>query len=102
MREYNKKFGDDRSIKRTIKELPFVIQTIMNYLFSKEFLLFFVGNAIFLKALAVIFFYEILPYDILPAKLLGSSVGCIDDTLVILLVLGFAVGKVGLQFYRNQ
>ena len=74
----------------------------MNYLFSKEFLLFFIGNAIFLKAVAVIIFYMILPYDVLPAKLLGSSVGCIDDTLVILLVLGFAVSKVGLQFYRNN
>lgn len=73
----------------------------MNYLFSKEFLLFFVGNAIFLKAIAVIVIYEILPYDVLPAKLLGS-VGYIDDTLVILLVIGFAVGKVGLQFYSNN
>jgi uncharacterized membrane protein YkvA (DUF1232 family) len=74
----------------------------MNYLFSKEFLLFFIGNAIFLKAVAVIIFYLILPYDILPAKLLGSSVGCIDDTIVIFLVLGFAISKLGLQFYRNN
>ena len=73
----------------------------MNYLFSKEFLIFFVGNAIFIKAIAVIIFYEVLPYDILPAKLLGSF-GYIDDTLVVLLVLGFAIGKIGLQFYRNS
>lgn len=74
----------------------------MNYLFSIDFLLFFIGNAIFLKALAVIIFYEVLPYDILPAKLLGSSIGCIDDTIFILLVLGFAIGKVGIQFYRSN
>jgi len=41
----------------------------MDYLFSKEFVLFFVGNAIFLKAIAVIIIYEILPYDIIPAQL---------------------------------
>lgn len=54
-----------------------------------------------MKAIAVIIFYEVLPYDIMPAKLLGL-VGYIDDTLIILLVLIFAVGKVGLQFYTHK
>jgi uncharacterized membrane protein YkvA (DUF1232 family) len=99
--EYNRKFGDDRSIKRTIKELPFVLVRIMNYLFSNQFLLFFFSSAIFLKAVVAIVVYQLLPYDIMPSALLGS-VGYVDNTLVIVVVLAFALGQAGLQFYVNH
>ena len=74
----------------------------MNYIFSVQFLLFFLTNAIFLKAAAAILLYQIVPVDIMPVSLLGSA-GYIDNTIVIFVGLAFAVGKVGLEFYRaNQ
>lgn len=73
----------------------------MNYLFSNQFLLFFFSSAIFLKAVVAIFVYQLLPYDIMPSALLGS-VGYVDNTLVIVVVLAFALGQAGLQFYVNH
>ncbi len=73
----------------------------MNYLFSNQFLLFFFSSAIFLKAVVAIVVYQLLPYDIMPSALLGS-VGYVDNTLVIVVVLAFALGQAGLQFYVNH
>ncbi len=67
----------------------------MNYIFSVQFLLFLLTNVIFLKVVFAIMLYQIVPVDIMPVSLLGS-VGYIDNTIVILVGLAFAVGKVGL------
>ena len=70
----------------------------MNFIFSKEFLVFFFSSAIFLKGIFAVIIYHILPYDIMPASLLGSA-GYIDNMAIIVGVLGFAVGQAGLQYY---
>lgn len=84
-----------------MKELPFVLIRIVNYLFSTQFLLFFFSSAIFVKAIIAIVIYHILPYDIMPSSLLGS-VGYVDNTLVIVLLLAFAIGQAGLKFYVDH
>jgi uncharacterized membrane protein YkvA (DUF1232 family) len=99
--EYNRKFGDDRSMQRKIKELPAVLVRTMNFIFSQRFLVFFLSSAVFLKALAAIILYHVLPYDIMPASMLGS-VGYVDNTLVVVLFLAFAVGQAGLQYYAHN
>jgi uncharacterized membrane protein YkvA (DUF1232 family) len=99
--EYNRRFGDDRSMKRRIVELPFMLVRVMNFVFSPDFILFFFSSAAFLKAFAAIVVYFILPYDLMPASLLGS-VGYVDNTLVFLLVLGLAIGQAGLQYYISR
>lgn len=73
----------------------------MNFIFSQHFLVFFLSSAVFLKTLGAIILYQILPYDIMPASLLGS-VGYVDNTLVIILFLAFAVGQAALQYYTHN
>lgn len=73
----------------------------MNLLFSNHFLAFFLSSAVFLKAMGAIVVYQFLPYDIMPSSLLGS-VGYVDNTLVVVLLLAFAVGQAGLQYYINN
>ena len=85
-------------MKRKIKELPFVLVRIMNFIFSKQFLVFFFSSAIFLKAISAVVLYTLLPYDLMPASLLGSA-GYIDNTVIILGILAFAIGQAGLQYY---
>ena len=96
--EYNRKFGDDRSMKRKIKELPFVLVRVVNFIFSQQFLVFFFSSAIFLKAISAVIIYNILPVDLMPTALLGSA-GYIDNTMVAIGVLAFAIGQAGLQYY---
>ena len=73
----------------------------MNFIFSKEFLLFFFSSAIFIKAIILIIVYEILPYDIMPTSLLGS-VGYVDNVAIIVVVLAFAIGQAGLKYYAQR
>ena len=85
-------------MKRTFKELPFVLVRVMNFIFSQQFLVFFFSSAIFLKAIFAIVLYELLPYDIMPVSMVGS-VGYVDNTLIIAGIIAFAVGQAGLQYY---
>jgi len=88
-------------MQRKIKELPVVLVRTMNFIFSQQFLVFFLSSAVFLKALGAIILYNVLPYDIMPASMLGS-IGYVDNTLVILLFLAFAVGQAALQYYTHR
>lgn len=85
-------------MKRKIKELPFVLVRVVNFIFSQQFLVFFFSSAIFLKAISAVIIYNILPVDLMPTALLGSA-GYIDNTVIALGVLAFAIGQAGLQYY---
>ena len=102
IREYNSKFGDDRSIKRTIIELPFVLTRIVDHVFSFKFVLYFLKNFAFLKIALALILYFMLPVDIVPAAALGL-VGYLDDLAIaaaVALYTLFAVGKASLDFLR--
>lgn len=101
IRDYNSKFGDDRSIKRTIVELPFVLTRIVDHIFSFKFLLYFIKNTVFLKVVLATIFYFMLPFDFVPSSYFGFF-GYIDNVAVIIAVGLFAVGKVGLSFLRQS
>lgn len=101
IRDYNSKFGDDRSIKRTIIELPFVLARVVDYIFSFRFLIYFIKNTLFLKLAIAMIIYFMLPVDIMPTSAFGV-VGYIDNVVVLIAVGLFAVGKIGLSFMRER
>lgn len=101
IRDYNSKFGDDRSIKRTIIELPFVLARIVDYIFSFKFLLYFIKSTLFLKFAIFAIVYFMLPVDIMPTSSFGLF-GYIDNVAVLIAVGLFAVGKIGLSFIRER
>ena len=101
IRDYNSKFGDDRSIKRTIIELPFVLTRIVDHIFSFKFLLYFIKNTIFLKVVLAAIVYFMLPLDFFPSSYFGLF-GYIDNLAVIIAVGLFAIGRVGLSFLRQS
>jgi RING finger protein 170 len=101
IREYNSKFGDDRSIKRSIVELPFVLARVVDYIFSFRFLLYFIKNTFFLKFAIGAIFYIMIPVDFMPASVFGL-LGYIDNAVVLLAAGLYAVGKIGLEFIRQR
>jgi uncharacterized membrane protein YkvA (DUF1232 family) len=101
IRDYNSKYGDDRSVKRTIVELPFVLAKVVDHIFSFKFLLYFIKTAVFFKMALVAIIYFMLPVDVMPTSYLGV-IGVIDNVAVVVAVGLFAVGKAGLAFARQS
>jgi uncharacterized membrane protein YkvA (DUF1232 family) len=73
----------------------------LNYFFSVDFLLFFVGNSLFIKGILFLVAYWVIPYDLLTVSVVGN-VGYLDNAVIAILVSLFVVGKVGLVYIRRQ
>ena len=103
IKEYNTKFGDDRSIKRVIEELPFVLTHTVDYIFSARFMLELFKSAVFLKGALIVMGYLMLPQSVnlLSTTRLGVM-GYLDDVLLIILVAVTVVGRIGVRFMERQ
>lgn len=104
IREYNQKFGDDRSIKRVIRELPFVLTHTVDYIFSPGFMVRMIRSAVFLKgALIVAGYLLFLPerFNLLSTRNIGL-LGYLDDALLVTLTLVWVVGRIGLRFMEAR
>jgi uncharacterized membrane protein YkvA (DUF1232 family) len=69
--------------------------------FSVAFLVFFLRGLQITRWIFIIIVYILVPFDLLPEKMLGV-VGYIDDFLFILLILVFVLTLAAMQYYRNQ
>lgn len=66
-----------------------------------DFLLFFIGNSLFIKGVLFLVAYWAIPYDLLTVSVVGN-VGYIDNAVIAILVSLFVVGKAGLIYIRRQ
>lgn len=66
MREYNVRFNDNRSIVRTILELPYVLQRLARFIFSWQFVLYFLRSFHIIRLVVICVVYLLIPLDILP------------------------------------
>ena len=101
IREYNNKFEDNRSIFRHLVEFPTVLKTIFPHILSLGFLLLFFRSTYFKRCMLLIFFYLLLPIDLIPEGALGMA-GFVDDILVAFLVLMFGLTGYGVVYVRDR
>lgn len=66
MREYNVRFNDNRSIVRTILELPYVLQRLARFIFSWQFVLYFLRSFHIIRLVVICVVYLLMPLDLLP------------------------------------
>ena len=95
IRAYNNRFDDDRPFLRKLAELPNVLMRLRQYIFSFEFLTMFIRSTLFLRSLFLIIFYFLMPFDLIPERLFGV-VGLLDDVLIGLVILMFAIAAFGM------
>lgn len=101
MRDYNIRFDDNRSIVRTIIELPYVLQRLGRFIMSGQFLLYFLRSFHIIRLVVIVVVYLLMPLDILPESVLGI-VGYLDDILLAIFFLVFFISIAALQFMRNR
>ena len=95
------RFDDNRSILRRIIELPYVLLNMRRYIFSTQFLVYFLRSVQIVRMLFIIIVYLLLPFDLIPENVVGI-IGYIDDFLIAILILGLFVAFIAAEFMRNR
>lgn len=78
-----------------------MLTNTIDFIFSIKFLLFLLTNAFFIKCAIGVFIYFTIPYSLLTTSSFGV-VGYLDDALIAVVVMAFAVGKIGLNYFANR
>lgn len=101
MREYNIRFDDNRSIIRTIIELPYVLQRLGRFMMSGQFIIYFLRSIHIIRLVIVVVAYLLNPFDLLPENVLGI-IGYLDDILLAIFFLVLFISIAALQYMRNR
>jgi RING finger protein 170 len=101
LRDYNIRFDDNRSIMRSIIELPYVLERIKRFVCSAEFIVFFLRSVHLLRMFLIVIVYILMPFDLIPEHLVGV-IGYIDDILLGIIIILFFIAIAAVQFMRNR
>lgn len=101
MREYNVRFDDNRTIIRTILELPYVLQRLARFIFSWQFVLYFLRSFHIIRLVVICVVYLLMPLDLLPESVMGI-VGYLDDILLSIFFLVLFISIAAIQFMRPR
>lgn len=101
MREYNVRFDDNRTIIRTILELPYVLQRLARFIFSWQFVLYFLRSFHIIRLVVICVVYLLMPLDLLPESVMGI-VGYLDDILLSIFFFVLFISIAAIQFMRPR
>ena len=101
IRQYNMRYDDNRPFLRRVVEFPHILRRLRHMILTPRFLIAFFRSIFFLRFFMIGLFYLLLPFDIMPERLLGF-VGLIDDLLIGSIFIGFAMAGFALTTLRRR
>lgn len=69
-------------------------------MFRVEFIVFVMRNLQLIRFLLIVIFYILLPFDLLPERVMGIF-GYLDDALVAIIIFLFFVAMVAIRYIRQ-
>lgn len=69
-------------------------------MFRVEFIVFVMRNLQLIRFLLIVIFYILLPFDLIPERVVGIF-GYLDDALVAIIIFLFFVAMVAIRYIRQ-
>lgn len=82
-----------------IKEFPYVLKRLWKKFFQVTFLAYFLRTLQITRWVFIIIIYLLMPFDLIPEKMLGV-IGYIDDFLLILFFVAFVMTIAAIRHHR--